>query len=58
MLFDGILLYPGLTRARNCLTILGSSETVRNMIDNVSENRRYTALESRIREICGLPEGI
>ena len=58
MLFNRNLLYTGITRARNCVTILGSSETVRNMIDNVSENRRYTALESRIREICGLPEGI
>lgn len=58
MLFNSNLLYTGITRARNCVTILGSSETVRNMIDNVSENRRYTALESRIREICGLPEGI
>lgn len=26
------------------------------MIDNVSENRRYTALEQRIREVCDLPE--
>lgn len=58
MLFNRNLLYTGITRAKNCVTILGSSETVRNMIDNVSENRRYTALESRIREICGLPEGI
>ena len=58
MLFNRNLLYTGITRARNCVTILGSSETVRNMIDNVRENRRYTALESRIREICGLPEGI
>lgn len=58
MLFNRNLLYTGITRARNCVTILGSSETVRNMIDNVSENRRYTALESRIREICCLPEGI
>ena len=58
MLFNRNLLYTGITRARNCVTILGSSETVRIMIDNVSENRRYTALESRIREICGLPEGI
>ncbi len=56
MLFNRNLLYTGITRARNCVTILGSSETVRNMIDNVSENRRYTALEQRIREICALPE--
>lgn len=56
MLFNRNLLYTGITRARNCVTILGSSETVRNMIDNVSENRRYTALEQRIREVCDLPE--
>ena len=52
MLFNRNLLYTGITRARNCVTILGSSETVRNMIDN----RRYTALEQRIREVCDLPE--
>ena len=56
MLFNRNLLYTGITRARNCVTILGSSETVRNMIENVSENRRYTGLEQRIREICCLPE--
>lgn len=55
MLFNRNLLYTGITRARNCVTILGSSETVRNMIDNVSENRRYTALEQRIREVCVSP---
>lgn len=58
MLFNRNLLYTGITRARNCVTILGSSETVRNMIENVSENRRYTGLEQRIREICCLPEMI
>ena len=57
MLFNRNLLYTGITRARNCVTILGSSETVRAMIDNVSENRRYTALEQRIRELSLLPEG-
>lgn len=51
MLFNRNLLYTGITRARSCVTILGSSDTVRGMIDNVSENRRYTALEERIREI-------
>ena len=56
MLFNRNLLYTGITRARNCVTILGSSETVRNMIENVSENRRYTGSEQRIREICCLPE--
>ena len=50
MLFSRNLLYTAITRARNCVTILGSSAAVRGMIDNVSENRRYTALAARIRE--------
>ncbi len=50
MLFNRNLLYTGITRARGCVTILGSSDTVRDMIDNVSENKRYTALAQRISE--------
>ena len=57
MLFNRNLLYTAITRAKSCVTILGSSDTVRNMIENVSENSRYTALATRIREICGLGEG-
>lgn len=52
MLFNRNLLYTGITRAKSCVTILGSSQTVREMIDNVSENRRYTALDIRIRELA------
>lgn len=51
MLFNRNLLYTGITRAKTCVTILGSSETVRGMIDNVSENRRYTGLAKRIVEL-------
>ncbi len=51
MLFNRNLLYTGITRAKSCVTILGSSDTVRSMIDNVSENRRYTALSARIMEL-------
>ena len=51
MLFNRNLLYTGITRARSCVTILGSSQTVRSMIDNVSENRRYTSLDRRINEV-------
>lgn len=53
MLFNRNLLYTAITRARSCVTILGSSATVRSMIDNVSENRRYTALAARIGEQYG-----
>ncbi len=51
MLFNRNLLYTGITRAKNCVTILGSSETVREMIANESENKRYTSLAERIREM-------
>ncbi len=54
MLFNRNLLYTGVTRARNCVTILGSSETVRSMIENESENKRYTALSDRIIEFTEL----
>lgn len=53
MLFNRNLLYTAITRARSCVTILGSSGTVQNMIDNVNENRRYTSLHLRIGEITG-----
>ncbi len=59
MLFNRNLLYTAITRAKSCVTILGSSDTVRQMIDNISERRRYTALTERIKEIykAGVGEG-
>lgn len=51
MLFNRNLLYTAVTRAKSCVTILGSSDTVRGMIENESEKRRYTALGERIREM-------
>jgi len=51
MLFNRNLLYTGVTRAKSCVTILGSSETVRSMIANENENKRYTSLNARIQEI-------
>ena len=53
-LFNRNLLYTGVTRARNCLTILGSKEILGEMIENNQENRRYTGLRSRIREVKGI----
>lgn len=51
MLFNRNLLYTGITRGRNCVTILGSSNTVCAMIENVNEKYRYTALLDRIAEL-------
>ena len=51
MLFNRNLLYTGVTRAKNCVTILGSRRTIQEMIDNDHQNRRYTGLAERIREL-------
>ncbi|MBQ9991279.1 MAG: ATP-dependent RecD-like DNA helicase [Lachnospiraceae bacterium] len=47
------LLYTGVTRAKSCLTILGSRETMEEMVANSNENKRYTGLALRIREVEG-----
>ena len=51
MLFNRNLLYTGVTRAKNCVTILGSRKTLQEMVDNNYQNRRYTGLAERIREL-------
>lgn len=51
MLFNRNLLYTGVTRAKNCVTILGSRESLREMVANNYQNRRYTGLAERIREL-------
>ncbi len=51
MLFNRNLLYTGVTRAKYCVTILGSKDTVQQMIDNNYQNRRYTGLADRIQEL-------
>ncbi len=48
------LLYTGVTRAKKCVTILGSRDTLNQMINNVNERVRFTGLTSRIREVEGL----
>lgn len=47
------LLYTAVTRAKKCVLILGSKDTVNTMINNESENKRYTGLYMRIKEING-----
>lgn len=51
MLFNRNLLYTGVTRAKICVTILGSRKTLQEMVDNNYQNRRYTGLAERIREL-------
>ncbi len=51
MLFNRNLLYTGVTRAKSCVTILGSRQAVNGMIANEHQNQRYTSLCERIREM-------
>ncbi|MBQ3391935.1 MAG: ATP-dependent RecD-like DNA helicase [Lachnospiraceae bacterium] len=52
-LFSRNLLYTAVTRARRCVVILGSRQTVEEMVRNTRQNTRYTGLADRIREIAG-----
>lgn len=54
MLFNRNLLYTGVTRAKNCVTILGSSDMLNQMIANENEQKRYTGLKERVSEIMKL----
>ena len=51
MLMNRNLLYTAVTRARKCVTVVGSEETVCQMIQNEREQRRYSTLDVRIREM-------
>ena len=52
MLFNRNLLYTGVTRAKQCVTILGSHDMVMQRIANENEQKRYTGLKARICEIA------
>lgn len=51
MLFNRNLLYTGVTRAKNCVTLLGSRNMISEMIANQSEQKRFTGLCNRLMEI-------
>ena len=50
MLMNRNLLYTAVTRARKCVTVVGSEETFRDMIRNEKQQRRYSSLDQRIQE--------
>lgn len=50
MLMTRNLLYTAVTRARKCVTLVGSDVTFQAMIDNHIEENRYTTLAERIKE--------
>lgn len=50
MLMTRNLLYTAVTRARKCVTLVGSDVTFQAMIENHIEENRYTTLAERIVE--------
>ena len=51
MLMNRNLLYTAVTRARKCVTVVGSEETFQAMIRNERQQKRYSSLDLRIQEL-------
>ena len=51
MLMNRNLLYTAVTRARSCVTVVGNPEVFNQMIDNTSQQKRYTSLKERLQEL-------
>jgi exodeoxyribonuclease V alpha subunit len=51
MLMNRNLLYTAVTRARRCVTVVGSENTFAEMIRNEKQQQRYSSLDKRIREL-------
>ncbi|MCI9024824.1 MAG: ATP-dependent RecD-like DNA helicase [Dorea sp.] len=50
-LYHRNLLYTAVTRARRCVTLVGSDQVFQDMIRNTNEHRRNTSLAKRIQEL-------
>ena len=50
MLMNRNLLYTAVTRARRCVTMVGSDDTFYQMAENINEQTRYSGLKERIWE--------
>lgn len=51
MLLNRNLLYTAVTRAKKCVTLVGSRDTIYQMIRNVFEQKRYSSLCRRLQEM-------
>ena len=50
MLMNRNLLYTAVTRARKCVTLVGNDTTFNQMIQNTSQQKRYSGLCDRLKE--------
>ncbi|MDO5348922.1 MAG: ATP-dependent RecD-like DNA helicase [Lachnospiraceae bacterium] len=51
MLMTRNLIYTAVTRARQCVCLVGIPETFQGMVNNCLEQRRYSGLKARIQEL-------
>lgn len=51
MLMNRNLIYTAVTRAKQCVCIVGPAESFQAMVDNTAEQRRYSGLDRCLREL-------
>ena len=56
VLFNRNLLYTAVTRAKQCVTMVGNPSTVDFMIQNVNEQLRYSGLSYQLKEMKKMEE--
>lgn len=54
MLMTRDVLYTAVTRAKELIILVGDDQTAHQMIDNYRQTKRYSALRTRIRKLCGV----
>ena len=52
VLMNRNLLYTAVTRAKQCVVIVGNGRLVENMIQNNDEQKRYSSLDVRLQELA------
>lgn len=58
VLMNRNLIYTAVTRAKQCVTIVGTENMVNLMIQNTSEQKRYTNLSEKIQEMNNIMEDV
>ena len=51
LLMNRNILYTAVTRAKKCICIVGDENVFHDMISNENEQKRYTSLKQRIKEV-------
>lgn len=57
ILLNRNLLYTAVTRAKQCVVLVGSANMVGQMIANCESQKRYSSLDLRLKEMVGMADG-